>query len=308
MDFEPNDNQTAILDGLEQLITSLRIETPKEGETQVFSEALDAELATSGYLDIAREEDFTLLDAALVVERIARLPVTAEVTNSMIVAPLFPAGEVDRPLALVQGSPLAPARFLPHAKSLLVDRGDDLLLVKVDPARVEPVESLFAYPYGKLDSVDGLETRSLGAAMLAPLRRRWRLGMAVEAAGLMQSALETVLEHVKSRHQFGRPLGSFQAVQHRLAMASATAHAVRWLAFRAAWSDAEDDCAIAATYVQDSIVTFCYDLHQFCGAMGLTLEFPLHFWTYRLKAMLGELGGGSKQARAASTLTWSAAA
>ena len=116
MDFEPNDNQTAILDGLEQLITSLRIETPKEGETQVFSEALDAELATSGYLDIAREEDFTLLDAALVVERIARLPVTAEVTNSMIVAPLFPAGEVDRPLALVQGSPLAPARFLPHAK------------------------------------------------------------------------------------------------------------------------------------------------------------------------------------------------
>ena len=308
MNFEPDDNQAAILDGLEQLITTQKIEPPKHATFVAFSETLDAELAASGFLDIAREDGFSPLDAALIVERIARLPLCAEVATSALVGPLFPIDALQRPLAMLRGSPLGSARFLPHARSLIVVEDENVSLISVTSDRVVPVESLFAYPYGKLDSVDGLETRSLGAAMLAPLRRRWRLGMAVEAAGLMQSALETVLEHVKSRHQFGRPLGSFQAVQHRLAMASATAHAVRWLAFRAAWSDAEDDCAIAATYVQDSIVTFCYDLHQFCGAMGLTLEFPLHFWTYRLKAMLGELGGGSKQARAASTLTWSAAA
>ena len=304
MDFEPNENQTAILDGLDQLIASLRIETPKEGEIYVFSDALDSELASSGYLDIAREEEYSTLDAALIVERISRLPVTAEAAASTLVAPLFPSAEIERPLALVQASATAPARFLPQARSLLVDLGTDLMAVKVNPSNVEPVESLFAYPYGKLKSLEGLEKRSLGCEIAGHVRRRWRLSLAVEAAGLMNAALDTVLEHVKTRQQFGRPLGSFQAVQHRLSMAAGTAHATHWLAMRAAWSDSESDCAIAATYAQDAIPTFAYDLHQFCGAMGLTLEFPLHFWTYRLKALLGELGGSSTQARAASNLTW----
>ena len=308
MDFEPNENQTAILDGLDQLIASLRIETPKEGETFLFSDALDSELASAGFLDIAREKDFSTLEAALIVERIARLPVTAEVAFSALVAPLFAPGTVERPIALVQGAAGSPARYLPQARTLLVDSGTDLLAVSIDQANVEAVESLFAYPYGRLKIVDGLTQRSLGAAMLGQIRRRWRMALAVESAGLMRSALETVLDHVKTRHQFNRPLGSFQAIQHRLAMAAATENATRWLAMRAAWSDSDADCAIAATYAQDAIPTFCYDLHQFCGAMGLTLEFPLHFWTYRLKALLGELGGSSLQARAASGLAWPEAA
>lgn len=308
MDFEPNDDQTAILDGLDQMLAGLRIQTPKEGETVVFAAALDAELAASGFLDIGREAGFSILESALIAERLARLPVTAETSSSAIVGQMFRAGEMERPLALLQGSPLAPARFLPQARSLLVDIGNDLLHIIVDPARVEPVESLFAYPYGRLAGLDGLETRSLGKEMLAPFRRRWRLAIAAESAGLMRSALDTVLEHVKTRQQFGRPLGAFQAVQHRLAMASGTMNATYWLAMRAAWSDSESDCAVAATYVQDAIPIFTYDLHQFCGAMGLTLEFPLHYWTYRLKALLGELGGSSAQARMASASTWSEAA
>ena len=62
--------------------------------------------------------------------------------------------------------------------------------------------------------------------------------------------------------------------------------------------------ARAHAYVQDAIPRVTYDLHQFCGAMGLTLEFKLHYWTYRLKALLGELGGSSPQARAAAMSTW----
>jgi len=304
VDFEFNDDQAAILDGLDQMLAGLRIEAPKHGETVVFAATLDDQLAASGFLDIGREQGFSTLESALIAERLARLPVAVEASSSAIIGLLFPAGEVERPLAVVQGSPLMPARFLPQAHSLLVDRGDDLLHISVDRARVEPVESLFAYPYGRLTSLDGLETRSLGEAPLAPFRRRWRMAMAAECAGLMRSALDTVLEHVKTRQQFGRPLGSFQAVQHRLAMASGTMNATYWLAMRAAWSDSDSDTAIAAAYAQDAIPTFTYDLHQFCGAMGLTLEFPLHYWTYRLKALLGELGGSSAQARAASALTW----
>jgi len=308
VDFEPNENQTAILDGLEQLISSQAIEAPKDGVLVAFSEALDAELALGGFLDIAREEEFTLLDAALVVERLARLPVSAEVAFSALVAPLFAADTVQRPFALVSGNALAPARFLTVARTLIVDKGDELLMIEVDPARVEPVESLFAYPYGRLTSLDGLNMQTFGADMAAAVRRRWRLALAVEGVGLMQSAIDTVVDHVTNRYQFNRPLGSFQAVQHRLAIAAGKQQSARWLALRAAWSDSESDCAIAAAYLQDCIPAMVYDLHQFSGAMGLTLEFPLHFWTYRLKAMLGELGGGSAQARAAALATWPDAA
>lgn len=302
MDFEANEDQSAVLNGLEQLIGTLDVEAPKEGVFSAFNAALDRELGESGFLGIAKEEGYSLLDAALVVERIARLPVSAEAAASALVLPLLDAPEL-RPLAL-STSLTSPARFLSQARAMLVDTGDDVLLVEVEPENVEPVETLFAYPYGRLRRTEGLRIRSLGAAMSAPLRRRWRLVIAAEGAGLMQGALDEVVEHVKTRHQFGRPLGSFQAVQHRLAMAASTAAAARWLALRAAWSDDEADCATAAAYVQDAIPRLTYDLHQFCGAMGLTLEFRLHHWTYRLKALLGELGGSSPQARAAASSAW----
>ena len=308
MNFEPDDNQAAILDGLEQLITTQKIEPPKHATFVAFSETLDAELAASGFLDIAREDGFSPLDAALIVERIARLPLCAEVATSALVGPLFPIDALQRPLAMLRGSPLGSARFLPHARSLIVVEDENVSLISVTPDRVVPVESLFAYPYGRLESVDGLAVQRFGRDMVAPVLRRWRLSIAVEAAGLMEAALDTVLEHVKTRKQFGRALGSFQAVQHRLATAASTANATKWLALRAAWSDDEAICAMAATYAQDAIPLFTYDLHQFCGAMGLTLEFPLHLWTYRLKALLGELGGSGGQARAAAELSWADAA
>jgi len=303
--FEPDEDQRAVLDGLEQLLGALDLEAPKEGALSAFSRTLDQQLADSGFLQVAREPGFSLLEAALLVERIARTPVSAEAAASALVLPLLDP-EVARPLAL--GNQItAPARFLPHARTMLVDNGEDVLLVEVDAGNVEPVETLFAYPYGRLRRTQDLRIRALGPTMATPLRRRWRLAIAVEGAGLMQAALDEVLEHVKTRHQFGRPIGSFQVVQHRLAMTAATASAARWLALRAAWSDDAADCAIAATYVQDAIPRLTYDLHQFCGAMGLTLEFRLHLWTYRLKALLGELGGSSAQARTAATRAWSPA-
>jgi hypothetical protein len=45
-------------------------------------------------------------------------------------------------------------------------------------------------------------------------------------------------------------------------------------------------------------------MHQFTGAMGLTLEYPLHLWTYRLRALAGELGGASAQERHVAAATW----
>lgn len=297
MNFELNEDQTGILGGLDQLIGSLNIEVPHGAEFCAYGEALDAELTAGGFFSVTEQEGFSVLDGALVVERLARLPLSVEAASTILIAPAV-LEDAPHPVAILAGPAGGPARFLPVAKTLLVDTGTDLVRYELEGAAVAPVETLFAYPYGKLQSADGLEAVSLGVEKLGLFRRRWRIAIAVEAAGLMQSALDQVLEHVKTRQQFGRPIGSFQAVQHRLVQAAEVGQSTRWLALRAAWSDSEADAAIAAVYAQDGIPKFANDLHQFCGAMGLTLEFPLHHFTYRLRALLGELGGSGAQALA----------
>jgi hypothetical protein len=305
MNYELNEDQAGILAGLDQLLAAHAGAPSGEPENYVYGAALDAALAESDFLDIARIDGFGPLDAALVVERLARLPQVVEAGPSALISPLLSLEQGERPLALVSGDATRPARFLPMARHLLVLRDEDALLISLDGASIEPVESLMAYPYGKLASIDRLSVRTLSNA--GDIRRRWRIAIAVEASGCMAAALATVIEHVRTRQAFGRPLGAFQAIQHRLAMAEETAQSARWLAFRAAWSDGEADAAIAAGFVQDRVARFTYDLHQFSGAMGLTLEFPLHLWTYRLRALAGELGGASAQARAAARAVWGVA-
>ena len=81
---------------------------------------------------------------------------------------------------------------------------------------------------------------------------------------------------------------------------------LRWLALNAAWNEDPRDAALAATFAQEAAQSVAYDLHQFSGALGLTLEHPLHFWTYRLKSLQGELGAVHAQAAAAADLAWPA--
>jgi alkylation response protein AidB-like acyl-CoA dehydrogenase len=302
MNFGLTEDQASILSGLDQFLESESPAAPTEPVTALYDADFDRKLAESGFLDIAREEGFGLLDAALVVERLAREPCAVEAAASALLAPALGLAAGTRPVALVSETATRAARFLPMAQVLVVDRGDDALIVDLTGATVEPVETLFAYPYGRLASLEGLETQIF--ADVTTVRRRWRIGLACEAAGCMAAGLAQVVEHVKTRIAFGRPLGSFQAIQHRLAMAAETAESTRWLALRAAYADSEADAAIAASLAQTRIGQLTYDLHQFCGAMGLTLEFPLHLWTYRLRALAGELGGPTTQSRAAALAAW----
>jgi len=79
-----------------------------------------------------------------------------------------------------------------------------------------------------------------------------------------------------------------------------------WLARRAAWSGTAADAAMAALYTQQAIPEVTYDCHQFNGAMGMTLECPLHFWSHRLKALQGELGGAAFSAGRLAREHWAA--
>lgn len=298
MDFSLNADQLALATALEGLAAPFKEMPTNFRGFAMASEALDEQLEQAEFFDLATTEGLGPVAAAHTVERLARLPFTAEVALSMLVRPHLPGKPWPRPLALVEDG--KPGRFVASAKTLLIAEGDKLSVALVSPDEVEAVESIYAYPMGRLTRA--AETRAkmvaLSARETADIQKWLRIATATEAAGLIQAALDSTVEHLSGRKQFGRPLGSFQALRHRMAECAVLAGGVKLLALKAASTASEADAAMAAFHAQESATRITYELHQMFGAMGMTLEHPLHLWTYRLKLLLSDLGGRGAQARA----------
>jgi alkylation response protein AidB-like acyl-CoA dehydrogenase len=306
MDFEPDAQQAVLLDGLSQLLRH-HLEIPQAYRAQRFyyADGLDAALSESGYFAATEAEGFGPTEAALVTERIARLPCVVEAGASLLVVPRLLASRVPRPVALISGDLSLSQRNLTVAKTALVECGEDVALLDLRDATVEPVDSIFGFPYGRLVRKPDVERLpKLGGGSAAMLRQWWRVSNAIETAAALQSALEFTVAYVKERHVFGRPIGSFQAVQHRLAKIAQIARNLRFLALKAAWSAQPLDAHLAAAFAQKAIPKACFDLHQFNGAMGMTTEHLLHVWTMRLRAFQGELGGVNSAAVEAAQSAW----
>ncbi|MBI2771318.1 MAG: acyl-CoA dehydrogenase [Burkholderiales bacterium] len=302
MRFEPNDDQRAFLDAVGKLVERQRAEPPVPERLQ-YSSGLEHALEEAGFFECMAIDELGSVAAASLVMELARLPQCAETVASALVAPwLCPT--LPRPHALVWERSDAPVRFLPVAQTVIRIRDGQVEAARITPADVKPVDSLFAYPMGALRSPESLTWEPLPGADIARLRNAWRVGIAAEIAGCLDAALDSVLEHVKERRQFGRPLGAFQAVAQRLAECATLVEGAKWLALHAASSGTTLDAAAAAAYAQDVATRVAYDLHQFMGAMGLTLEHPLHRWTYRTKLLRSELGGPERQFVSAAQAAW----
>jgi hypothetical protein len=296
MDFTLTAEQASLATALDRLAAPFEaVPTGFHGFALVSPE-LEQELAAGEFFDIALIPELGPLTAALAVERLARLPYTAEFALSMLVRPHLP-GEWRRPLAVVEDG--RPGRFVAQAGTVLAIDGDNVAVLQPSPDAIEPVESLYAYPMARLK--DGTRPTPISAAEGAALRKWLRVALAAEVAGLLHAAIASTVEHISVRKQFGRPLGSFQALRHRLAECAMLAGGVRLLALKAAWTGDDGDAALAAFHAQDSATRVVFDVHQMLGAMGMTLEHPLHLWTYRLKALLSDLGGRGGQAKAVAT-------
>jgi len=266
-----------------------------------YSPGLQAELRKSGFLEVASQADCGLLEAALLIEEIASRPVSVEAAATALLTPLI--GRCSPPTALAWALN-RPVRYLSHAEVLCLIQDDDVLVGTPSPEDVTAIDGVVAYPLAVLRTVPRDAVRFTGA-VAAAIRRRARIGIAAEAAGLMRGALQTTTQYVKERRQFGQPLAHFQAIQHRLAEDAQLVHACRLLAFRAAYEDDERHAALACLYAQEAMRKLIYDCHQFSGAIGLTLEYPLHLWTYRLKFLQGEAGGRGRQAELLAQQLWS---
>ena len=293
MDFTLTSDQLAVSGAIDRIAGGFEAKPTDFHGFALDGRELENELENGGYFDIAAEPEMGPLAAALAVERLARLPFTAEVALSMLLRPQLGL-ELPRPFAVVENG--RPGRFVATARTLILIDGDSIGIAHPGVDQVEAVESLFAYPMGKLTAAPPAKTLSVDEA--ATVRTWLRVACAAELAGLMQAAIDSTVEHLSVRKQFGRPLGTFQALRHRMAECAVFAGGVRRLALKAAWTGDAGDAALAALHAQDSATRVCYDVHQMMGAMGMTLEMPLHLWTYRMKALLSELGGRAGQAAA----------
>ena len=308
MQFSLSSEQQALLDAVQPLLAKHR-EPPQAERIQrsIYDRGLDRALDEGGFYDLVREADYGPLEGALLVDAIGRLPVVVESAASILVGPqLLPAG-ARRPITLVSGGLDKPQRFLPVARVALFETDGDVLAIDVSPEDVETVESLFAYPMGRFRTPPDLaKAQRLGPEAVDKLRQWWRVALAVEVGAAMASAVEFTVDYVKNRRMFNRTLGSFQAVQHRLAECHQIARATRYMALRAAWSGQPMDACLAAAYAQKHIDKVRFDLHQFNGGMGMSNEHLLHFWTYRFRALESEMGGPQSNAAAAAREAYAA--
>jgi hypothetical protein len=304
MQLSLSEDQTQILDFVDSLTRSYASVPLHDTSFALTSTALDAELVEGGFLDVGLMPELGPVTAALVVERLARLPFAVEAAASALVRPLLDPA-LPRPLCLVEESQLRrPVRFLrPGAGVVVVGEGwVRSFTAGAEHCRDAGEDVLYAYPMAYLTAIPGDARRHDAAA--DDVLRAWRVGIAAEAAGLLAAGLQSVGTYVSERKQFGRPLAAFQALRHRLAEAQVLTNGVYWLALRAAGTADPADAALAALHAQEAAKRVTYDFHQFLGAMGMTLEHPLHLWTYRLKALTAELGGRGGNALAATAALW----
>ncbi|MEZ5502327.1 MAG: acyl-CoA dehydrogenase [Halioglobus sp.] len=319
MDFELNEDQQAVLESVERLLAQAAgparaIELNSQGR---YDDRLQHLLDESGFTtiaaDLATARGPAGLEAALVVEAIARAGGVVASGAQLLVAPAVSSHPVPGPIALCTLDHLArpvPIRFGAHARTLLVLGLGDVHVIPMTAGELAPVRSSFGYPMGRLAEANRFYDLSTAGESLGPqaaqvMANWWRLALAVEAVGTMEAALGHTVAYLKQRRQFGRTIGSFQAIQHRLSLCAIQVEASRWLAREAAFHGAPTEAvAAAAAFALQAADQVFTETHQMSGAIGFTCEFDLHVWSMRLVALRQELGGVGGARRALVEARW----
>jgi hypothetical protein len=173
---------------------------------------------------------------------------------------------------------------------------DGLGLFEVDPTqsavRVEPTPTMdLTRPLATVH-LTGATGRHLGPASgLGHVRDVACVALAAEQAGAARRCLELTVEHTKSRHQFGRPLGSFQALKHRMADMYVLVETAESAALAA--TTAEDlplAAAVAKTHCSEAFQAVAAEMIQLHGGIAITWEHDAHRYFKRAHGSAQLLG------------------
>jgi hypothetical protein len=239
------------------------------------------QLAGLGWVGILQADDFTFLDAAVLFEELGRALYDGPyVLNEVAGQPGDDVWSIE-----IDG-------FVPHLAKV-----SRVLTPAMEAERAEG-ETL-----ATVDETLGLGRLSRNGAERAQgdwvdVRRRVLAALALEAVGIGSKATELALAYVSQREQFGKKIGSYQAISHSLVDAYVAVELSRSLAYWAAWCvaehDPEVDLAVAAAKSQaaEAAVLACEKAIQAHGGIGFTWEHPLHRYYKRALWLEGALGYG----------------
>jgi alkylation response protein AidB-like acyl-CoA dehydrogenase len=287
-----------------------------------------AVVATTALLSVASDAAGTpstrAKSAADLLRRMADGGVTAAVAAGFTTAPRskfpvsvrvagFRPGDTQAGVARLRGTVSGVADALPATVLLVPADGVPSALYLVDVAAAgvakAPVTSLdmtrqlcdlsFDDAPGTLIASGAAATRALGAALSAGAAM-----LAAEQVGLAQRCLDMTVAYTKQRHQFARPVGSFEALKHRMAdvwvgvtqARAASRYAAACLA--TGHPDTDVAVAVAKAYCSDVATAAAQECVQMHGGIGFTWEHPAHLYLKRAKA--DSLGFGTADAHRAA--------
>jgi alkylation response protein AidB-like acyl-CoA dehydrogenase len=278
-----------------------------------------------GIVDLAvlfEEMGYALAPTPMLSNTVAGLALAAAGTEEQKDRRLRPlaSGEGRGTLALVDaGTPATIGGFemearedgdgvvLDGEKILVMDAGSaDFMLVATADARRHIVErdaeGVTITPQASIDLTrrlysvrfDGVRvgpegTLAGGRGDYLPVLHRACVAIAAESTGVAQRTLEMAVEYAKDRQQFGRPIGSYQAVSHRCAQMLLETENSRSAVYGAAWAaDAEPEtlplaASMAKAYASDAGWRVPDASIQVHGGIGFTWEHDLHFFLKRGK-------------------------
>jgi alkylation response protein AidB-like acyl-CoA dehydrogenase len=273
------------------------------------------ELVDLGWLGVSTPESLggaglSFLEEAIVLEELGRCLYPGPFLATVAMA--LPALDDARRTEVATGNSRWSAALWPEPGPVPdLDRVDQVVVAVDGQLRAVKAQG------DRLDSID--PTRTLGrllsssgellhsgreAAQLTQLMRlRLFTALAMEAVGGAQRVLEFGVDHAQTREQFGRPIGSYQAVAHPLADSYVEVELARSLAYWAAWCLSVDhqDSALAASSAKaaaaDAYVRTCERTIQVLGGIGFTWESPVHHF-YKRALWIEAFAGRPSQHRA----------
>ena len=207
---------------------------------------------------------------------------------------------------------LVPAAQVAHTMLIpaMLDDGDVgvfLLDTHADGVEIRPVMTTNGEPHADV-SLDGAVVSGAdrlpgdGAEMIGSLYARALVGLCAIQLGVTERALLMAATYTTEREQFGRPIGSFQAVQQRMADAFIDVEAIRWTMWQAAWLLGQDrppgrEAGIAKFWAAEAGARVAATAQQVHGGIGIDTTYPL--FRYFLWAKHNELSLGSASAQLA---------
>ena len=160
----------------------------------------------------------------------------------------------------------------------------------------------------RVPATAGLGPAGAGPAVLEDLFQHAVALLCAQIGGAARKDMELAVDYAKQRHAFGRPIGSFQALQHLCADMLIQVDGIELLAAEAIWRLGEGlpagvEVSQAKAFAAEHAIAVCRASQQIHGGIGFMLEFDLHLWYRRVASWCLRLGGApGHRARVAAAL------